>query len=67
MNYKYKGLNITYDIKGKGQPIILLHGWGTSKRTFYHLVEEIKNKYAGYRRNQAVDPMRCSNRSQQYP
>ncbi len=45
MNYKYKGLNITYDIKGKGQPIILLHGWGTSKRTFYHLVEEIKNKY----------------------
>lgn len=45
MNYKYKGLNIEYDIKGKGNPIILLHGWGTSKKTFHHLVEEIKSGY----------------------
>lgn len=45
MNYKYRGINIAYDIVGKGKQIILLHGWGTSKKTFSSLVEEIKENY----------------------
>lgn len=45
MNYKYRGLNISYDVVGKGKQIILLHGWGTSKKTFVSLVEEIKSNY----------------------
>lgn len=45
MNYKYRGLSIDYDIVGVGKPIILLHGWGTSKKTFTSLTEEIKENY----------------------
>lgn len=45
MYYKYRGLNIAYEIVGKGKPIILLHGWGTSKKTFNSLAEEISTSY----------------------
>lgn len=45
MYYKYRGLNIAYDVLGKGNPIILLHGWGTSKNTFTSLKEEISKSY----------------------
>lgn len=45
MYYKYRGLNIAYDVLGKGNPIILLHGWGTSKNTFTSLKEEISKNY----------------------
>lgn len=45
MYYKYRGLNIAYDIEGKGKPIILLHGWGTSRKTFTSLCEEIKSSF----------------------
>ena len=45
MNYKYDKLNINYDIVGSGDPIILLHGWGTNYHTFLNLTNEIKEKY----------------------
>ena len=45
MYYKYRGLNVSYDVVGKGQPLILLHGWGTSKKTFFSLVQELKDYY----------------------
>lgn len=45
MYYKYRGLNIAYDVLGKGNPIILLHGWGTSKNTFTSLKEELSKSY----------------------
>lgn len=45
MNYIYRGMRIEYDIVGSGNPIILLHGWGTNKNTFTNLCNEIKTKY----------------------
>lgn len=45
MTYKYKGIIINYDIIGQGNPIILLHGWGTNKDTFSSLSNLLKNNY----------------------
>lgn len=45
MNYEYDGLTINYRIEGKGQPIILLHGWGTNMDTFNNIAKELSSKY----------------------
>lgn len=45
MTYKYKGIKINYSIYGKGNPIILLHGWGTSCNTFSNLATRLENNY----------------------
>lgn len=45
MNYLYDQLNINYDIIGKGDPIILLHGWGCNYHTFDNLTNILKHKY----------------------
>ena len=45
MTYKYKGIKINYNIYGKGNPLILLHGWGTSSNTFSNLALILEKKY----------------------
>lgn len=46
MKIKAKGLDITYNDKGKGIPIILLHGWGQNKEMMNILGDTLE----GYRR-----------------
>lgn len=45
MIYKYENININYDIIGSGNPIILLHGWGTNYNTFKNLSNLLKNYF----------------------
>ncbi len=45
MIYKYDNLNINYQIYGKGQPLILLHGWGVNFHTFDYLIDYLKNDF----------------------
>lgn len=39
------GLLTTYDDKGKGKIILLLHGWGDSRQTFRQLISELAKNY----------------------
>lgn len=45
VKFTYRGLDIEYEIVGTGEPIILLHGWGTSKDTFSSITQILKEKY----------------------
>lgn len=45
MIYKYEHININYDIVGSGDPIILLHGWGTNYDTFNYLTNYLTNYF----------------------
>ena len=45
MIYKYEKININYDIVGSGDPVILLHGWGTNYNTFSYLTNYLKNYF----------------------
>lgn len=45
MIYKYENININYDIVGSGDPIILLHGWGTNYHTFKYLSNFLKKHF----------------------
>lgn len=31
-NFQYQNINLSYDTYGEGKPLIVLHGWGSSKR-----------------------------------
>ncbi len=42
-------LKIAYDVKGEGQCIILLHGWGANRYTFDKLYNHISTNYKVYR------------------
>ena len=45
MNVNIKGLNINYDVKGSGDYVFLLHGWGSNLKLFNALADEISGKY----------------------
>lgn len=45
MIYKYDDLSINYQIYGKGQPLILLHGWGVNFHTFDYLIDYLKDNF----------------------
>jgi pimeloyl-ACP methyl ester carboxylesterase len=40
------GLRIRYKTTGKGTPLLLLHGWGTSLDTFRHMAEDLGRFHA---------------------
>lgn len=48
MRVKVNGINISYNVDGKGDAIILLHGNGGSKKIFAELTKLLSNKYKVY-------------------
>lgn len=45
MEITVKGLNIKYIEKGTGEPILMLHGWGSSNRFFENIINLLSEKY----------------------
>ena len=45
MKYNFRNLSVDYETLGTGDPIILLHGWGTNKNTFLPLAKLLSKKY----------------------
>jgi pimeloyl-ACP methyl ester carboxylesterase len=43
--YSYDTLKVNYKRQGKGQPVVLLHGWGASLQTFDAIFEDLSKKY----------------------
>ena len=43
MYFKYSGLNIYYEKKGTGTPIIFLHGWGCTGDIFTNITKDLIN------------------------
>lgn len=48
MNIEINGLNINYEVSGKGTPVILLHGWLCSLETMKPIEMEINNNFKVY-------------------
>ena len=42
---KIDGLNVNYKIAGRGQPILILHGWGGSSESWINVQELLSKKY----------------------
>ncbi len=47
-NASYSDIKLHVDIKGEGEPLLLLHGFGSSSYSFIHLVEPLSKKYKVY-------------------
>lgn len=45
MFFNYQDYRLYYEIKGKGNPIIFLHGWGTSSDTFINIIDPLIPSY----------------------
>ena len=45
MKYNFRNLSVDYETLGTGDPIILLHGWGTNKNTFLPLAKLLSKNY----------------------
>lgn len=39
------GIKVNYEIKGEGEPVLLLHGWGSNIKLFDGLISLISKKY----------------------
>ena len=39
------GLKLNYEIAGEGQPLLMLHGWGSNLQAFQCLVPALSEKY----------------------
>lgn len=48
INIKMNDFNLHYEVIGEGYPIILLHGWGASLRTFDKLSRDLSSLYRVY-------------------
>lgn len=48
MDYIYKSKYVYYIKEGSGEPVILLHGWGASCKTFIDTINLLKEKYTVY-------------------
>lgn len=48
MKEKINDLNINYIIKGEGKPILLLHGWGVSFKTYTNLINHLSKNNKVY-------------------
>ncbi len=48
MDYIFQNKYVYFDKQGKGDPIILLHGWGVDSSIFNDLVNILKEKYLVY-------------------
>ncbi len=45
MNITIKGINVNYQDVGSGQPILLLHGWGSSCQVYKGIINLLKDSY----------------------
>lgn len=45
MNILINGLNIHYDIKGDGNPLVILHGWGANLESFRPVIDYFSKKF----------------------
>ena len=43
------GLKINYEVKGEGNPVVMLHGWGVSAESFAFSGEHLSEKFKVYR------------------
>ncbi|MBX4190616.1 alpha/beta hydrolase [Candidatus Saccharibacteria bacterium] len=48
MNVVVDGLMTSYQRTGKGKPLVFLHGWGDTSKTFSELVTALSDKYEIY-------------------
>ncbi len=48
MNFIYENININYEVIGKAEPIIILHGWGRSLDDFLDIAGVLSEKYQVY-------------------
>ena len=48
MQVKIKNWNINYEVEGKGEPIILLHGWLTDLESMRPLTTNFVNNFKVY-------------------
>lgn len=48
INIKMNDFNLHYEVIGEGKPILLLHGWGASLRTFEKLARDLSSLYQVY-------------------
>lgn len=58
MNIKVNGINLFYEVTGKGRPVVLLHGNGETHKIFDVLVARLAAEYSCY----AIDS-RCHGKS----
>ncbi len=42
------GLNINYETTGQGEPVLLLHGWGSSNVVWKSIINNLKDRYTLY-------------------
>ena len=45
MLQKINGININYEIYGKGTPVLILHGWGGCIESMSPITNDLKNNY----------------------
>lgn len=45
MTFTYQGKTISYDVMGKGSPLILVHGWGGSSQSLKQLAELLSDNH----------------------
>ena len=45
LNININGLNINYTVTGEGEPILLLHGWGSSTVVWQSIINNLKDRY----------------------
>ena len=48
MNFIYENININYEVKGSGEKIIVLHGWGRNLHDFDNLLKILSIQYQVY-------------------
>lgn len=48
LNIKINELNINYEVYGTGEPILLLHGWGSSTVVWKSIINNLKDRYTLY-------------------
>jgi pimeloyl-ACP methyl ester carboxylesterase len=48
MNIRINGINVHYETHGAGHPVVLLHGWGTSLRSFDSVLSFLKDRFKVY-------------------
>ena len=48
MTYNYRGININIDVKGEGDALLLLHGWGCDFSVFRYCVDYLATTYRVY-------------------
>ena len=45
MRMRHNGYEINYDVKGSGPPLVLIHGVGSSLRSWDHVVDRLRDAY----------------------